>query len=63
LTEIAHVVSVKLARGHAELVVRRTVKNGGVRHDQATFSIDLRWPPASARWGRGTASPSGSGVS
>jgi len=36
---------VTMDRGHATVVVRRTVENLGTRHDQVTFDIDV---PASA---------------
>ena len=41
LVEARHEVDVTLERGFARLRVRRTVFNGGDRHDQATFMIDL----------------------
>lgn len=41
LVEKGHRVELKLDRGHAELVVRRTVFNGGPRHDQAMFHLEL----------------------
>jgi len=41
LVETRHQVDLKLARGHATLVVERTVFNGGRRHDEATFWIDV----------------------
>lgn len=41
LKERRHEVSVTLDHGHARLTVRRTVYNGGPRHDQATFWIDV----------------------
>lgn len=41
LVETGHVVDVSVAAGFAELVVRRTVRNGGERHDQAVFWIDV----------------------
>jgi hypothetical protein len=41
LLERDHVIRVSLDHGHAELVVRRTVHNGGERHDQAMFWIDV----------------------
>jgi hypothetical protein len=41
LVETAHWVSMRMDRGHADLVVRRTVHNGGRRHDQAMFWLDL----------------------
>jgi hypothetical protein len=40
LVEKSHVIDLTLHAGYAKLVVRRTVHNGGPRHDQATFSID-----------------------
>lgn len=43
LVERDHVVSVEINRGHAKLVVRRTLHNGGDRHDQAELQIS---PPA-----------------
>src|SRR6185503_4116019 len=39
LEERAHDVVLTLSRGHARLVVRRTVENLGRRHDQADWSI------------------------
>ena len=41
LVEKTHVIDLRIGHGHADLVVRRTVHNGGPRHDQATFYIDL----------------------
>lgn len=41
LVEKAHWVAVHLDRGHADLVVHRTLYNGGARHDQATLWIDV----------------------
>jgi len=41
LVETKHRVDLTLARGHATLVVERTVFNGGPRHDEATFWIDV----------------------
>lgn len=41
LVEKSHQIELKMDRGHAELVVRRTVFNGGARHDQAVFHIEL----------------------
>ncbi|HEY3494611.1 MAG TPA: vWA domain-containing protein [Polyangiaceae bacterium] len=41
LRERTHAVSLTLKPGHAELVVQRTVFNGGPRHDQAEFWINL----------------------
>ena len=43
LDETAHVVNITLHPGHATLRVRRTVYNGGPRHDQATFVIDVAY--------------------
>ena len=45
MVERAHVVEMKVDRGFATLVVRRTVANGGPKSDQATFHLDI--PPAS----------------
>lgn len=45
LVERAHVVDVRVDRGAARLVVRRTVQNDGPKSDQATFILDL--PPSS----------------
>lgn len=42
LVERSHRVSITMNRGHARLVVQRTVFNGGPRHDQATFHL---YPP------------------
>ena len=39
--ERAHVVDVKVDRGFATLVARRTVANAGPKSDQATFMLDL----------------------
>jgi hypothetical protein len=39
--DLAHTIDVRIDRGFASLVVRRTVGNPGVRHDQATFWIDV----------------------
>ncbi len=39
MVEHSHDVKVKVAPGHAELVVRRTVYNGGERNDEANFDI------------------------
>lgn len=39
--ERAHLVDVKVDRGFATLVVRRTVANAGPKSDQATFMLDL----------------------
>ena len=41
LVEVGHSIQATLHRGYAELVVKRTVFNGGDRHDQATFWLDL----------------------
>ena len=41
LHERAHDVKLTMAPGHAKLVVRRTVYNGGPRHDQAVFDLFL----------------------
>ncbi|MBC8067759.1 MAG: VWA domain-containing protein [Deltaproteobacteria bacterium] len=41
LVERAHEIEVTIGYGSAELVVRRTVWNGGDRHDQAMFWIDV----------------------
>jgi hypothetical protein len=41
LIEKSHQIELRMDRGHAELVVRRTVWNGGPRHDQAVFHIEL----------------------
>src|SRR5262245_38773630 len=41
LVERKHAIALKMFRSHAELTVRRTVHNGGPRHDQATFFIDV----------------------
>jgi hypothetical protein len=41
LVERAHTVDVRIDRGHATLVVRRTVENRGPKSDQALFGIDL----------------------
>lgn len=41
LVEKTHVIDLRIGHGYAEMVVRRTVHNGGSRHDQATFYIDL----------------------
>ena len=55
VTEEAHDIAVALHRGHAQLVVRRTLDNGGTVTDEAIFDIDL--PTAAAAIGlrtRGT---------
>ena len=49
LIERDHEIDITLDRGHATLRVRRTVFNGGERHDQATFWIDV--PEASVATG------------
>ena len=41
LRETSHVVVLTVDRGHATMSVRRTVKNGGKRHDQAMFGLAL----------------------
>lgn len=41
LKETAHRVQITLATTHATLRVQRSVWNGGPRHDQATFMIDV----------------------
>lgn len=41
LVERAHEIELTMHYGHAELVVQRTVWNGGERHDQAMFFIDM----------------------
>jgi von Willebrand factor type A domain len=41
LEEKSHQIEATLYRGHAHWVVRRTVFNGGKRHDQAMFRIDV----------------------
>lgn len=41
LVERSHDIALTMHYGHAELVVRRTVFNGGERHDQAMFWIDV----------------------
>jgi hypothetical protein len=41
LVEQGHTVWIRLGRDHAELTVRRTVWNGGARHDQALFYLDV----------------------
>jgi hypothetical protein len=41
LVEKSHAVDLTLHAGYAKLVVRRTVHNGGPRHDEATFWIDV----------------------
>jgi hypothetical protein len=39
--ETAHTIDLTMHYDHAQLVVRRTVHNGGDRHDQAVFFIDV----------------------
>lgn len=41
LEEDSHEVRVELDHGDATLTVRRTVHNGGPRHDQAVFGLDV----------------------
>ncbi len=41
LVEKKHRIDVRLARGHATLVVERVVFNGGPRHDEAIFWIEV----------------------
>ncbi|APR86669.1 hypothetical protein A7982_12018 [Minicystis rosea] len=41
LVEKSHWAALHLDRGHATLVVRRTLHNGGSRHDQATMFLNL----------------------
>lgn len=41
MIEQAHWISLRLHRGHARAVVRRTVHNGGSRHDQAVMWLHL----------------------
>jgi von Willebrand factor type A domain len=41
LVEKSHKIDIQVAHGYADLRVRRTVHNGGPRHDQATFYIDM----------------------
>ncbi len=41
LVERSHRIDLVMAPDHATMTVRRTVYNGGPRHDQATFWIDL----------------------
>jgi len=40
LVEVDHTIELKMDHGHATLVVRRTFKNGGKKHDQAMVHID-----------------------
>jgi hypothetical protein len=49
LVERAHTVEVRVGRGEVTLVAERIVHNGGPRHDQATFHIDL--PPGAVATG------------
>jgi len=53
LVERSHAATVTMDRGHARVVVQRTVYNGGERHDQATFHIST--PPGAAAVGLRTA--------
>lgn len=41
LVEKSHRIDIQLGHGYADLRVRRTVHNGGPRHDQAMFYIDM----------------------
>lgn len=41
LVEKSHKIDIQIGHGYADLRVRRTVHNGGPRHDQATFYIDM----------------------
>jgi hypothetical protein len=41
LVERSHEVRITVHPDHAELLVRRTVYNGGPRHDQAVFMVDV----------------------
>ncbi len=41
LVERSHHLEIVVDRGHARLVVRRTLYNGGAEHDQALFSVSL----------------------
>jgi hypothetical protein len=52
LVEIRHDIEATVHRGYAELRVRRTVHNGGPRHDQAVFFIDV--PPGAVATGLAT---------
>jgi hypothetical protein len=52
LVETSHDVRVTMAPTHAALRVRRQVYNGGDRHDQAVFQIEL--PPSSVAVGLAT---------
>jgi hypothetical protein len=49
VTEREHTVRITLDRGHASLVVRRTVLNGGERHDQAVYYLGM--PPGAVAVG------------
>jgi hypothetical protein len=49
LQEKSHTIEATLHRGYARWVVRRTVFNGGERHDQAVFRIDV--PPGAVATG------------
>lgn len=49
VTETQHDIEVRLGRGHAVLVVERTVVNGGMRSDQAVFFLDLPNDAAATR--------------
>lgn len=39
--ERSHAIELRLAPGHAEMVVRRTIENRGTRQDQAIYFLDL----------------------
>ncbi|AGP35419.1 hypothetical protein [Sorangium cellulosum] len=41
LVEKEHRIALRLDRGHAELVVQRTIHNGGPRRDQALFLLNV----------------------
>jgi hypothetical protein len=41
MTEREHAIALTFERGHATLVVRRTVHNGLDRHDEATFWLEI----------------------
>lgn len=41
LVERSHVVTIQIDRDHARLTAQRTVFNGGPRHDQAMFWLDV----------------------
>jgi len=49
LLERKHTAALTLFRTHAELTVERTVHNGGPRHDQALFELNL--PPGAVATG------------